>query len=71
LLVAGPLAERTSISLVMGYGVLAAVALTAYAKLDPGSAAGLGRGPEATTAGDGSGPPDVVPVAHNPPPGCP
>ncbi len=64
LLVAGPLAERTSISLVMGYGVLAALVLAGYARLEEGKevAAGPRAPPVATT-----GPPALC----DPPPGCP
>ncbi len=70
LLVAGPLAERTSISLVMAYGVLTALALAAYADLSPSP--GPDEGGEATGA-DGlsrttTGEP---PVAPDQPPGCP
>ena len=65
-LVAGPLVERTSISLVMGYGVVAAVALAVYARFDP--------------PGGDDQEIDVMAVAHSgveppaapvPPPGCP
>ncbi len=62
LLVAGPLAERTSISLVMSYGVVAALALAAYARLDE-------QAPDAVM-------PAAAPTAGRPgapdqPPGCP
>jgi MFS family permease len=68
LLVAGPLAERTSISLVMGYGVLAALALAGYARLrpPPGHPDLAGVTDE---AGSPAGPPTPVPC--DPPPGCP
>lgn len=65
-LVAGPLVERTSISLVMGYGVVAAFALAVYATFD--------------RSGGDEKQIDVMAVAHAgaeppgarvPPPGCP
>lgn len=62
LLVAGPLAERTSISLVMGYGVVAALALAAYARLGKPSPVAVTPSPAPTGA------PPGVPA---PPPGCP
>lgn len=65
-LVAGPIVERTSISLVMGYGVVAALALAVYAKLDKG--AGRGEPVGVTTLSRPSAGPPAVP---DPPPGCP
>ncbi len=76
-LVAGPLTERTSISWVMGYGVIAALALAIYAELDlPPAPAGdrrRHRAPRGRESVDGvviaaAGPQPVVP---DPPPGCP
>ena len=60
LLVAGPLVETFSISWVMGYGVVAALALAAYANLPRVAAAPVSRRPATV-------PPDVP----APPPGCP
>ena len=65
-LVAGPLVERTSITLVMGYGVVAAVALAAYADL-AAAGNGTGRAVLRTRARPAAEPP-AAPV---PPPGCP
>jgi MFS family permease len=85
-LVAGPLAELTSITLVMGYGVVAAVALAAYTNLAragrlPPPASGVGNGAEPATnpppERDGwvavmsGGRPAAPPAAPDPPPGCP
>lgn len=67
LLLAGPLVEATSISWVMGYGVLAAIALAAYAKLDP---AGTGSGGR-VAAGVSPARPAEPPAAPDQPPGCP
>ncbi|HEV2068988.1 MAG TPA: MFS transporter [Acidimicrobiales bacterium] len=65
-LVAGPLVERTSISLVMGYGVVAAVALAVYAKMDqPG---GEDSHTDVMAVARAGGEPPAAPV---PPPGCP
>ncbi|CAN5194227.1 MFS transporter [soil metagenome] len=65
-LVAGPLVERTSITLVMGYGVVAAVGLAVYATLDepggPDEKAGI------RTADRPAAEPPAAPA---PPPGCP
>ena len=60
LLAAGPLVETFSISWVMGYGVVAALALAAYANLPRVAAAPVSRRPSTV-------PPDVP----APPPGCP
>ena len=65
-LVAGPLVERTSISLVMGYGVVAAAALAVYATFErPG---GDDQQIDVTAVPHAGAEPPVAPV---PPPGCP
>jgi MFS family permease len=64
-LVAGPLAERTSITLVMGYGVVAAVALAAYANL---AGAGGGTGRSLRARDRRAAEPPTAPAL---PPGCP
>jgi MFS family permease len=66
-LVAGPLVERTSISLVMGYGVVAAVALAAYADLSAAGGGGSGRAGFRARSRPAAEPP----VAPALPPGCP
>ncbi|MDP8954666.1 MAG: hypothetical protein M3N37_07095, partial [Actinomycetota bacterium] len=68
LLVAGPLAERTSISLVMGYGVVAALALAVYAELDR---VGNDERADAVVPAPASVAPAVAPDPPAPPPGCP
>ena len=68
LLVAGPLAERTSISLVMGYGVVAALALAVYAELDR---VGDDERGDAVVPAPASVAPAVAPDPPAPPPGCP
>ncbi len=74
-LVAGPLTELSSISWVMGYGVLAAVGLAVYADLDVPAVPARDRVPAASGAeGDGASiiaPPAAPPAAPAPPPGCP
>lgn len=66
-LVAGPLVERTSITLVMAYGVVAALVLAGYADL---TAAANGDRRLRTLTGR-SRPAVAPPAAPVPPPGCP
>ena len=73
-LVAGPLTELSSISWVMGYGVLAAVGLAVYADLDLPAAASPPVSEGTSTQGDAAAVialPTAPPVAPAPPPGCP
>ena len=75
-LLAGPITERTSISWVMGYGVIAALALAASTRVDL-AAAPEGwsrrlRGARAARAGAAvSAAARAQPVVPDPPPGCP
>ena len=74
-LLAGPLTERTSISWVMGYGVVAALALAAYTRADLAEApvAEVSRAgtPRVADTGELTAAAGGQPVVPAPPPGCP
>ncbi|HWH35353.1 MAG TPA: MFS transporter [Acidimicrobiales bacterium] len=65
-LLAGPVVERSSITFVMGYGAVTAVALAAYADL-----AGAGSGAPRLRLREGRRRPGAPPAVPVPPPDCP